>query len=325
MAAMMAVFLLLSGWELFWRQQGFEPTVSDDEQIWGLARRRATRIDPKGVVLVGSSRIQLGLNPDLFQQVTAIRPVMLAIDGSSPLPVLQHLAEDVRFDSRVILSLLPMFLAEPAEEDRAHEWVAEVEGQKWSTRIETVLALFFQQHLAFRNPTLALDEIWSDLVENQWPRPPYAPMRADRYRPGYFERADLERLRKGRIERTMEIHAAITPLNRQAFMVRVRRIAALIHQIEQRGGAVALVRFPSSGTVLQFEQRDWPRRRYWDVLAQHLTGPVIHFEDYPSLSGYSLPDFSHLDVEDSKRFTRHLLQILLQKGFLSPEEVTFDR
>jgi hypothetical protein len=312
----LCVGLLLAGWEGFWRQRGFSPTVSDNAELWALARRKASRLGSEGVVLVGSSRIQLGLNPETFEQFVGIRPVMLAIDGSSPLPVLRHLAQDPDFDSRAIVSLVPMFLAEPADEDRALEWVRAFEEQKWSSRLETRLSAFIQQTLVFRNTSLAPDEIWTDLQQGTWPKPPYAPMRPDRYRPGYFDRADVDALREGRVERAREIHARATPLSGEKLLGRVREIERWVAQIRKRGGAVAFVRFPSGGIVRELERKDWPRRRYWDVLADRTAAPTIHYEDYPSLQGYRLPDYSHLSVDGARRFTRNLVEILAEKGFI---------
>jgi hypothetical protein len=317
LTAALCALVLLSGWEAFWRQRGFEPTVSDDHRLWSIARRQASRLGPQGVVLAGSSRIQVGLNPDAFEAETGIRPVMLAIDGSTPLPVLEHLAADPHFDSRVIVSLIPMFLAEPAPEDRALEWVRAHEEQKWSSRIEARLSLTTQRFLAFRNNALAPDELWTQLKAGAWPKVPYAPMRPDRYRPGFFERADVAALRRSRAEREREIHAAVAPLSEQRFLARVDRIKRMAAQIEQRGGAVAFVRFPSGGIVRRLEGEDWPRRRYWDVFAGRVDSICIHYEDHPALQGYRLPDHSHLAIAEARRFTRELVGLLAQKGFLS--------
>ena len=316
LTAGLCVILLLAGWEALWRLRGFAPTVSDDQRLWSIARRQASRMAPQGVALAGSSRIQVGLHPDVFEEVTGIRPVMLAIDGSSPLPVLRDLAEDPDFDSRVIVSLIPMFLAEPAPQDRALEWVRAHQEQKWSSRIEARLSILVQRTLVFRNNALAPDELWSQFMEGAWPDLPYAPMRPDRYRPGFFERADVRALREGRAARERKIHAAARPLPRDKFLERIERIEEMTDEIRRRGGNVAFVRFPTSGTVRRLEHRDWPRRRYWDVFAARVGAICIHYEDYPGLQGYRLPDNSHLGVEDARRFTRELVEILAQREFI---------
>jgi hypothetical protein len=49
----------------------------------------------RAVILVGASRIQAALHPDIFEQVTGKRPLVLAIDGSSPIPVLENLGQQM--------------------------------------------------------------------------------------------------------------------------------------------------------------------------------------------------------------------------------------
>ena len=41
--------------------------------------------------------------------------------------------------------------------------------------------------------------------------------------------------------------------------------------------------------------------------------PGIHFEDYPQLQGYNLPEWSHLAYADAKRFTAALHEIVVRE------------
>ena len=84
-----------------------------------------------------------------------------------------------------------------------------------------------------------------------------------------------------------------------------------IGRIRARGGDVAFVRFPSSGGFLAAERRDFPRERYWDRLARELDAVAIYYEDYPALSRFDTPEWSHLSREDAERFTRALVPILM--------------
>jgi len=40
--------------------------------------------------------------------------------------------------------------------------------------------------------------------------------------------------------------------------------------------------------------------------------PGIHFEDYPELQGFDLPEWSHLAYADAKRFTSALHAIIVR-------------
>jgi hypothetical protein len=93
-AAALAVLLVLGAWEGFWRYRGFSPSLQDDWPVWATVRRDVTARDDENFVVVGSSRIQVGFHPNVYQQATGRRAFILAIDGSSPIPVLADLAAD---------------------------------------------------------------------------------------------------------------------------------------------------------------------------------------------------------------------------------------
>lgn len=91
---------------------------------------------------------------------------------------------------------------------------------------------------------------------------------------------------------------------------RYRWVEQQVEKIQGRGGRVVFIRMPSSGEVRRIEFLTWPREKYWDQFAASIAAPAIHFEDYPSLSGFNCPDGSHLDENSARQFTRNLLKIL---------------
>jgi hypothetical protein len=301
---------MLGAWEGFWRFRGFSPGLQDDWPIWAMVRRDVAGGDGETFVVAGASRIQVGFHPDVYQQATGGRAFILAIDGSSPIPVLADLAADAEFSGTVLCSIIPMFLAEPDDNGRAAKWVRKTRNQTLSSRLETPLRMVVQQTLAWRYTGLLPGELGPQIIEGSWPQPPYAPMRGDRYRPADFSRADLQKVRQGRIQRERELARRARPLARGPFLKRIERLNRLAVRIEKRGGRVIFIRYPSSGPVRELEEKTWPRSRYWDVFARRSCAVSIHFEDYDSLSGFKCPDGSHLDVTDARRFTRELIHII---------------
>ena len=93
--------VILGGWEYHWRQRSFQPSRVSDEPLWLMAREHLAS-SAKPVALLGASRLQVGLDLDVFAEVTGIKPEQLAICYSSPIPVLRHLAEDESFRGLVI-------------------------------------------------------------------------------------------------------------------------------------------------------------------------------------------------------------------------------
>jgi len=319
--AMALVLICLGGWETFWRLQGYIPTVEDDWGLWATTRRQANQREGGTVAVIGASRIQLGLHPDVFARTTGIRPLMLVIDGNSPLPVLQNLAEDPEFSGLVICGLIPQWLAEQRTTSRrATKWIRKYRRQKWSSRLETRLSTSVQQLFVFRFPGLSPGRVWLHLVRNERLKKVYAPMRPDRYRPADYSRTDLPRLKKAREKRARQRALSTISLTSEVFRERVEQIHQWVKKIQQRGGQVVFIRMPSTGAIREIEAAAWPRSRYWDVFAARMNGLTVHFEDYTVLAGLPCPDGSHLDAGGAELFTETLVKILQEKNLLSGRE-----
>lgn len=92
-----------------------------------------------------------------------------------------------------------------------------------------------------------------------------------------------------------------------------KSVSADVASIQSRGGKVLFVRMPSSGIILEIEKQAFPREKYWNRLLQETGAPGIHFEDYPELSKYACPEWSHLSPADAKTFTADFVRIMHQK------------
>ena len=303
---LLAVMVLVA-WDGYWRAAGFAPVIEDDVGIWAIRRRAVEGKDGPAVVLLGASRMQLDVDPRILRAETGLEAAMLAIDGSSPLPVLADLAEESTFNGLVLCSLLPQWLADgSADRGRSAKWVRKFHRQKWSSWIETRLSLFLQSRFVFRYRGLLPDQLWKSFREGEAPRPPYAPMRSDRYRPADYALTDISGLRAARIGRQRQIVAAARPLTDEEFATRISGIEAMVLRIRQRGGSVIFLRLPSCGETLELEEATWPRVKYWDRFAGMTSAGTLHFADHPELSGFDCPDGSHLDHRDAIAFTRSL-------------------
>ncbi len=305
---LVVALLLLGAWECFWRVSGFDPVIEDDLGIWAIQRRAAAEEGDRKIVLLGSSRMQLDVDPQLVLAETGYEALMLAIDGNSPLPVLEDLADKSSFDGIVLCSFLPQWLADAGYgKNRSAKWVRKFHKQKWSFWIETRLSLLLQSNFVFRYPGLQPGKLWEEFLEGDFPRPPYAPMRSDRYRPADYTKTDISQLRAARVKRQQEIVADASPLDDREFAARISELESMVQKIHARGGRVIFLRLPSCDAILELEEKTWPRRKYWDRFAAEISARTVHFADYPELSGFDCPDGSHLDYRDAKLFTRSLL------------------
>jgi hypothetical protein len=86
-----------------------------------------------------------------------------------------------------------------------------------------------------------------------------------------------------------------------------------IDQIRARGGQVLFIRTPSDGPMYAIEKQLFPRALYWDRLLAYTQTPGIYFTDYPALTRFTCPEWSHLTPADAARFTHELIPIVEQK------------
>ena len=84
-------------------------------------------------------------------------------------------------------------------------------------------------------------------------------------------------------------------------------VTAAIGKIRARGGKIVFVRFPHTGGLKTLEDKLTPRQQNWDPLLQMTRAPGIYYSDYPDLSGFNCPEWSHLSAGDSVEFTKRLV------------------
>jgi len=102
----------------------------------------------------------------------------------------------------------------------------------------------------------------------------------------------------------------MTQGEKDSFFMQIRTWA---DTFRKRGGQMIFIRPPSSGMLLELEKVAFPRAETWDVLLERTGVPGVHFEDYPELQGFELPEWSHLRAEHSPPFTRALARIVKEK------------
>ncbi|HXY60968.1 MAG TPA: hypothetical protein VEH26_05145, partial [Chthoniobacterales bacterium] len=82
---------------------------------------------------------------------------------------------------------------------------------------------------------------------------------------------------------------------------------AAVDKIRARGGKIVFVRFPHTGGLKELEDKISPRQQNWDPLLQMTHAPGIYYSDFPELSGFNCPEWSHLSAGDSVEFTKRLV------------------
>ena len=324
----LVVIAAASAWEIYCRSIGYGPTLNDNEDLWASTRRR---VKPESIVIVGDSRGWFDLDLDELQEGLGKRPVQLAMGGACAYPVLADLANDESFHGTIICSVVPrLFFAPPGTPpmERGEKAVRRSHTQTPAQRASQYLAMPFEEHVAFlKQEELTLDDLLKRLPI---PNRPYAqvPPRL----PPYFGTLDRERRARmieecarpgSELQRTIQQIwlPLFTPppppsyIPKDVFMAKMKQaieqrfhdVVAAVQKLRARGGKIVFVRLPHSGGLKVLEDRDTPRAQTWDPLLKGTAAPGIHYEDFPELSGFTCPEWSHLSAGDSVEFSKRLV------------------
>lgn len=298
---------LLCGFELFLRSRGLVPSLRDDADAWALARAAVPANDPHAVVLVGASRMQQAIDLGAFaEELGGRRPVQLSVLGQSGLPVLRNLADDPTFRGIVLVDARSWFLVEPGSSSsrEIERWLQHYDERSMLGSFEQRLRALLDGSLVMRRTDFSPDQVfvaWS--LTGRLPEEGYATMLADRSVRADYSKMPVAELRR-RFERGAEYDAPCADSAR--FGRHLDELRQMVARIESRGGRVVLVAMPVSGGVREVMDRTMSRERYWKPLVERSGALAIHFEDFPSLRSFRLPDDSHLDHRDSAAFSRAL-------------------
>lgn len=315
-------------WELYCRSIGYGPTLNDNEDLW-TARRRA--VTPESIVVIGDSRGLFDVDLDEMQRGLGKRPVQLAIAGGCGFPVLADFANDERFHGTIVCSFVPrLFFAPPGSfpYDRGQKAVRHFHNQTPAQRASERIAMPIEEHVAFlKQEDLTLDALLSRLPipnrANALVPPPFPP---------YFQTVDRERRTRmwekcaePGSELARQIQQVWIPLfslpppptyiPREQFIAQMNEaigsrfhdIIFAVNKLQSRGGKIVFVRFPHSGGLKELEDRTTPRQQTWDPLLKATNAPGIYYSDFPDLSGFNCPEWSHLSAGDSVEFTKRLI------------------
>lgn len=303
-------------WELVLRSAGLKPEFTDNQSLWLSARHELSRPDATVVALLGASRIQRAIDVDTLSR-TLHRPIVqLAVEGSSGLPVLENLAADPRFRGTAIVSIAPAFsfnrkLSKLDDGDQAG-WTRAYVDQSRTRRMEQELRLFFQGLFAFRSTDASFASAVEAIAQNRTlPVADYKTTRRNR-----FVSIDQD---KFATERTQDGIVALytknsEPYEKKGFDELLRYFSAVVDVHNNKGSRVIILRLPSAGKVLAFEQEHFPKDRFWNQMTKNIDATFIHFEDYPQLIGYLGKDGSHIDSDKASAFTEQLASVLEENG-----------
>jgi hypothetical protein len=320
--ALILMLVLLGGWEAYWRDLGSVPSYRNSDGLWAIQRRRIDNGEGDKTILTGSSRVFFDTQLDVWERESGERPIQLALEGTTPVPVMEDLAEDPDFTGTLIVGVSPnmMFTGfayrESAfkhyHEESPSQWL----GQQISMLVEPYLAFYHfdyslftvikRQPLPKRDITFVFPDVrrlatyekdratrlWSKVETDE----AYAQRAKEIWAAGFIpiEERDQEWLEQAIKDRDTEIEKAVAATKR----------------LQARGVEVIFVRFPSGGHYAISEPMYAPRAENWDVLIEKTGALGVHWEDHQELQGYWMPEWSHMSGTEADRFTKAVYDVI---------------
>lgn len=316
-------------------KKGFQATVSDSSALWAEQRARASSLGDHALILVGGSRIQLGLDLSVLRDELALEPVQLAVDGSSFFSVLEGLANDPSISGRVIVDYGDHIIQGGPVKDyatglqRIYEKREKTAGGL-ATRaehfLESMVHRYFISYADGARPMTSLFErALRDGATQQ-----YLVTFPDRTRNADYTKVSMPDFYYRRVFRhsglkppssesvtTTEIDRYLSeaisqfgPADNRSFLENLNLLKVWIERIRQRGGDVIFLNMPVSGFVQMTDNQRYPRADFFDRVTPITGAASIHFADFPEMAHFACPDGSHLDYRDKKPFSKALVRQL---------------
>jgi len=320
--ALIVTSLLMGGWEAYWRSEGSIPSYRNSDGLWAMQRRRIDHGDGDKTTLTGSSRVFFDTQLDVWEKESGERPIQLALEGTSPVSVMESLAEDPDFTGTLIVGVAPnLFFSGFEYRGSAFKQYPFESPAHWLGQRISMLA---EPYLAFYHPDYSLFTV----IKRQ-----AFPARA-----GVEFDADVRRLatysrdRAARMYSKVEEDEAYAEIAKQIWAQnfvpiderseeelkgmlenrnkQIERAVTATAKLEERGIEVIFVRNPSEGHYAISEPMYNPRAETWDVLIEKTGALGIHWMDHEELQGFWLPEWSHMSGSEGDRYTRALYHVV---------------
>ncbi|HEV3224278.1 MAG TPA: hypothetical protein VGZ90_15455 [Puia sp.] len=321
--AIILSILVMVSWEIHLRNQGNKIYYDDNEAMWAHYRGMVYEPSDKSTVFLGSSRIKFDLDIPTWQNITGNHVIQLANVGSDPVPYLMDLADDKKFKGTLVVDVTEgLFFSDFSPEDVATDkkinyFKKITPTQRFSFRVNHVLEsqfVFLDQDRYSINSMM--DELPLAHRPGIKPEPDFPDdfgvvdfNRQSYMTPRFVADTSLQNRVKAIWVCLGRVMAAPTSsAGKLDSFFNVIKVAT--DKIKSRGGHVLFLRTPSSGPMLENEKKGYPRAKYWDRLLAVTGCPGIYYADYPTLSNFVCPEWSHLKPEDAKIYTKELIKIL---------------
>ncbi len=95
----------VAAWEIYLCSKGIPISYDNGKELWADKRAMVYEPSDKATVFIGSSRNKYDLDIETWKSLTGDQPIQLAMEGTSPLPVLDDLANDKNFKGKLLIDV----------------------------------------------------------------------------------------------------------------------------------------------------------------------------------------------------------------------------
>lgn len=328
--ALSASIIGLFAWESYWRSQGYTPNLNDDKGLWANQRAKVNTSTDKDILLLGSSRVLFDIQLNEFEAETGIRPVQLAIPGSSPIPVFHDIVNNTDFKGTIILGVTTVLTfstlyPKAMPWDRPQSKVDYFYNRTYAQRLNHKLSLPLQKNFVLMS---ADEELYMDDIDL---KSLLRRIKVGERVPSPVHLVNFQNTVEDRNTLMLDRTVTDTTFTRKVtnfweFIMKVSpppdvepTMKFLVNDAKafiKKGGNLIFLRCPSSGPFRAGEAHMLPREKVWNELLRQTNAKGYHYEDYEQFKGLICPEWSHLSSKDAKFFTTELAKIMIEDNVL---------
>jgi len=326
LCCLLLLFIGITSWEFYLRKSGYTISYDDGKEFWAHQRRKVYQPKDETTVFIGSSRIKYDLDAETWFQETGEIPIQLAHVGSTPLPVLQDLANDENFKGKLIIDITEKLFFSL----RSNPYKRPTDGLKYLNDESYAQKMSFYIDQALQSQWVFLDKenfTLNPLIDKvSIPRRkdvfvlPVFPREFDRtnaYRQSYMtDRFAADTAETKIVQNIWKLYGDMAkkkpPPTEHQIDSLYGIVKTCVDKLKSRGVDILFTRTPSTGDELLEEKMVFPREKFWQRILDTTQAKGMHFEDYPELTSLRCPEYSHLDLTGAKIFTKKLCDVLKQ-------------
>jgi hypothetical protein len=311
--------------------------LEDDRNLWSEQRAKVDDLTSDDIILIGASRTGYNFNTHAWEQAQGVKPIHLSANGKPPGPILEDIVNNTNFDGTIVMGIVPPMVFGSPNSPRnltAKQWVDHYYNRTYAQKLGFALSKPLQRHLVMLSSSEAKSYNNLDLKSlintmsftgNRIEEDPFKLINIG------FNDEDRNLIMFSRLTDNAFYQKEITDVwnsflpnlpdyskdTEKTAMEAIDYLHQHIKKFKARGGTVILVRHKAEEEWYVHANRAMPRTEVWDKFVDIVDCPNYHFKDYEFMSKPTLPEWSHMNAEDAKTYTRDFVNQLLEDNHLT--------